>query len=989
MPPDLFTALTPRPDVLAGDLGEEIFAANLDEVAAGTAPEVYGDPQRFFASTHASRGLRELLDQVFGRLSGVRPDNASILRLETNLGGGKTHNLIGLLHTARGGLAPEHAAEFMDPALLPAEPVQAIGVFVGTSSGATDFPVRDGIKPRTIWGHLALQLGGAAAYAHIREDDEHLSAPGAGALKAVIGGQPALILIDELARYLATAQARAVGDSTLARQTTAFLMALIEAVSASARAVLVLTSTQVTDTFGDQTVAVLESLGEAMSIVARQEHVIRPSDEADLPRILARRLFTDVEATAAGEVAGAYVDHLAAADATGAELPERMTAPGWRAELERAYPFHPDLVALLDKRLSTNPNFQRTRGALRLLARVVRRLWEERPTEALLLHPHHASLRDPAIVEELTSRLDRGAFEIVVRADIASQPGAAPAHAEAIDAGRALPLARWLATTILLYSLTRDVPGVLVPVLSGDVLAPGVDHNALAKALEDLERSAWYLQTAEAGFQFTTEITLPRLIAEAERDLQPSKVSTEATTLLADAFKTSSFRVRRLWEDAKVPDQMDAPTLVLTHWESFGDDKGVRDPDAATPAAIQSVWENDPAGGKRLYRNELVFLAPSAETHGEMLRAVRRAVALRTLLESPSQLSALPDEQRAKLSDLHKEAALGARIAVCNHMNLLYAPRGGEPTPRLEAQQLDVVTQASAARNQTTAIEERLAADGKTLAAGDKVFDPGLFRARVGQQLATAMPTHRVAELFAQRADLKIVLDRAQLVRMVQAGVENGTWEYEDPGRGEKGWATQERPSAAFRLDAQTFLYPPGSAPPVPEEKGDDDGDDDPFAGIDAAPEQRFEQQGQAGWALGEARTAALSADNGKIRTVRIALEESGEAARTQLNRLFGLLSTATSGAEVEYDLRLVADLGATGQELSVRFRGPATTWQPLKSGVDTALQHRPADIKASAVATWPQPVDADGQELETLRELAETVGPAHCRVTLVPEPAS
>lgn len=81
MPPDLFTALTPRPDVLAGDLGEEIFAANLDEVAAGTAPEVYGDPQRFFASTHASRGLRELLDQVFGRLSGVRPDNASILRL--------------------------------------------------------------------------------------------------------------------------------------------------------------------------------------------------------------------------------------------------------------------------------------------------------------------------------------------------------------------------------------------------------------------------------------------------------------------------------------------------------------------------------------------------------------------------------------------------------------------------------------------------------------------------------------------------------------------------------------------------------------------------------------------------------------------------------------------------------------------------------------------------------------------------------------------
>ena len=36
-----------------------------------------------------------------------------------------------------------------------------------------------------------------------------------------------------------------------------------------------------------------------------------------------------------------------------------------------SYPFHPELVRVLDKRLGTIPNFQRARGALKLLAEVI------------------------------------------------------------------------------------------------------------------------------------------------------------------------------------------------------------------------------------------------------------------------------------------------------------------------------------------------------------------------------------------------------------------------------------------------------------------------------------------------------------------------------------------------------------------------------------------------------------------------------------------
>lgn len=130
----LFDDVKPRRDVLDGNLTEARFAASLEEVT-GSAPDAYGDPSAFFASTYPSGGLKSLLNEAIGRVTGGRPDAASVIRLETNLGGGKTHNLIALYHAVRGGLRPDQAAELMDPALLPRTPIKQVGVFVGTSSG--------------------------------------------------------------------------------------------------------------------------------------------------------------------------------------------------------------------------------------------------------------------------------------------------------------------------------------------------------------------------------------------------------------------------------------------------------------------------------------------------------------------------------------------------------------------------------------------------------------------------------------------------------------------------------------------------------------------------------------------------------------------------------------------------------------------------------------------------------------------------------------
>lgn len=83
-----------RKEVLESTLDESIFAANLATVLQGTAPPVYGEPAEFFSRTHPSSRLRALLNLCLGRFVGAQPDASPIIRTNTNLDGGKTHNLI-------------------------------------------------------------------------------------------------------------------------------------------------------------------------------------------------------------------------------------------------------------------------------------------------------------------------------------------------------------------------------------------------------------------------------------------------------------------------------------------------------------------------------------------------------------------------------------------------------------------------------------------------------------------------------------------------------------------------------------------------------------------------------------------------------------------------------------------------------------------------------------------------------------------------------
>jgi hypothetical protein len=173
--------------------------------------------------------------------------------------------------------------------------------------------------------------------------------------------------------------------------------------------------------------------------------------------------------------------------------------------IEQSYPFHPELFNLLTKKIASIPNFQKTRGALRLFAQVVRYLWQHQaeftdPTWIPLIHPHHIAIGiSDEITNDLTSRLERSAMRHSIGADIYNPSGreayAQIQDAEYLAAGKP-PYSSWVGRTIFLHSLTQGTSaGIHRSELNLSLFTPKLELGYVDTVLGKLQSVAWYLDS--------------------------------------------------------------------------------------------------------------------------------------------------------------------------------------------------------------------------------------------------------------------------------------------------------------------------------------------------------------------------------------------------------------------------------------------------------------------------------------------------------------
>ena len=811
----------PRADVLAGGLSDNHFAAQLDQVVRNPADyPVYGDPTEFFALTYPTAGLRDLLTRTFGRLSGAKVPGAEhgLIRSETSFGGGKTHSLMAVYHLATGA-RPLFISEFVDPALLP-DDCQVAGVVADTLDPVNGL-VTKGMRSFALWGEMGAQLG-VEAFEKLRQSDEQRTAPSKTVLAEAIGDRPTIIIIDEIAQYLR--QLTSSGNEDIRRMAGAvpvFLKNLLELAAGYPKLVVILTLATRRDAFGKETDELSEAIAaaeadarqtleEAGSVVARFTQggsIVKPAEDNEIAEILKRRLFSTIDPEAAGAAAQAYREFYEDLAGRGEQLTGGADhAATYSEQIEASYPFHPELIRVLDKRLSTIPNFQRARGALKLLAEVVVGIWDsETPTE--IINVADIDFDRPEVLRHLTIALGRGEFENVAKADFVGDSSHAAEVDDARFAGRR-PYTKRACRTVFTHSLEMVTSaGAGRPEVVLGTLAVGDSPDLVSEALGALDQTAWFLDYNGMRWRFSTEPNANNIVAEAANNVPNSKVNDELRIRISEAFPSDGLVTAVHFPSGPGAIQDSPPKLRLVVMHH--DDLTVRSNEATKPPSrIVELYDHAGASeGRRKNRNAVVFLVADVDAVDTMRDKVRFDLAAKAVVSDAERMRDFTPEVQKKLRAIADAAKLNARVALTRCYRHMYTPAADKANDYLRHEELAPKAQGDVDKAQTKVLVEQLKEIGKvrtTPMSTDYLFSKGWPRD------ATEVTTEAVADAFWEDHGAQIILDATMLRDTIRDGVRNGTWVYWDATT-QRAW-TDKDPAAPIQIGTEFVLYTPKRA---------------------------------------------------------------------------------------------------------------------------------------------------------------------------------
>ena len=1021
----IYDLCTPRDEVLKGELREDIFAARLKDVMDNTADPVYQDPATFFENTFPTSGLKTLLNDALGRLVGNAAGKNAIIRLETAFGGGKTHNLIALYHIASGKTPSASVTTLLGKSAKFPKPSDIVvaGVVGSDLDPTTGMDhAGDKLKTFTLWGEIAYQLGGRAGYALAKESEEIRAAPGTGLFETLVGDKPTLIMIDEIARHLRSALAvpTATRRSTLADQTIAFLMSLLEFAASKEHCLVVLTLAGPTDAFANETAMLRQKLAEAQSVVARQERVLTPTDEGEISAIVTHRLFKSINRAEAQPVFDDYARYYASMLDKNADLPQRCTRADYTKEMREAYPFHPELLTTLNRKTATIPNFSQTRGALRLLAWTIRALWQKHRANTWLIHPHHLDLAESKIAEDLTSRLDRPKFKSVIESDIVSPLLGMSAKAQDVDqsfvASGKPRYARRLATTIFLHSLTQgiasgvDPADLMLAVVEPDGNGGGDDPAVVSRALERLYDQAWFLEYDGHRYRFKTEPSLNKIIADETAQVAATKAKAEIEARIKQIWKRGYFKpVPFPVEPADVDDDADLPKLALMQFEAVKIGAGDTEP----PALVRRIYEYKGAMDSfRTYQNNVVFLVADADQVDNMVNVARRYLAIGRIVSDAERMSEFNEEQKKALKKMGEAAELDVRIAITKTYRYLYypSPDAGKANGFLRRETLPAQEQGDVEKDQANVVLRVLRALKKVQTADDEVLPAAYVKSKAWDQNQTNMTTQDLHQAFARKIGLRMLLDVNQLRKTIQNGVQTGVWIYYDAT--EQFGYDRESPPPAFQIGDTAILYAPSEAARLQIHIKGKWKPEQPTPGEDAAeikcpvcgrPESdcicgvtppgqpaipaKFVGQGAVAQAFQKIADECQEHKITRLRQLFIRVDGIGKQAASDARALGLAIPQFGKGRfGVEQEMLATFGKGANAESFQQTFRGGWDRFKRVKNLADTFAQE--ADelkLTMRLAAEFDEGLQVSGTQFQTVRDVLVALEIGKVTVEAVP----
>ena len=674
--------IRPTPDVAQGVSREAEFAADLQQVKDGRASATgYGDPVKFFSQTYVTSGLRTLLVNALRRIGGNGGD--PVIQTKTSFGGGKTHSLIALYHLIESvnalvnAPAPEEGGDSrtsaeireiireagLDPASVPDA---RTAVIVGTFHAPTDDDTTDSGDPlNTLWGLMAYQMGRQAGYDIIGDAARQGTAPSGGQLDRLfehVG--PCVVLIDELVAYVRNAPSAADPIYT-------FVQTLTEAVRRSKNAALVVTLPESDVEAGGEMGA--QALARLDHILGRIEAVWQPLEVNETFEVVRRRLFeSSIDERERDRTCEAFVRMYSS---NRREYPQGVGESQYLERMKACYPIHPEIFDRLYSDWSSNPQFQRTRGVLRMMANCVSRLYLSSDPSPLIV-PAILPLDDSAFSHEFI-RLLPGQWDAVI-----SEVDSDNSRTDVIDRSNPRTFgdiggaARRIARTIFLGSSPGgSVRGIDKSQVHLGVVQPGHGISAYNDALSRMEGDLYYLYSAGNRYYFHAEPNLNRLAGDRALALSDAEITQYIVERLEEARGRRSDVVICPEGSWDVPDTDSVRLIVLPPDNTLPTRSS--ESDSATPFALKLLTERGDAG--RTSRNTLLFLASKSDDLRSLRTAVRRNLAWDSIINGANRVENLSGERVRQASDSLRNADSEVRAALVRAYRWALAPVQDNP----------------------------------------------------------------------------------------------------------------------------------------------------------------------------------------------------------------------------------------------------------------------------------------------------------------------
>ena len=613
----LLESCSPRPR----EQTSEDYAADLHKALQGEIGNA-ASAADFFAGTHATPAMHRVATGIFDRLKhGSAANQPAIIRFNSMFGGGKTHTLIALAAAAKHPqLVRSDSAGGMIPANLAVDDVKLV-CFTGENANLLDGMAMDGTgrRAKSLVGFLAYHLGGEAAFDSIRRHDDLFSDPGADDIQRLIGDQPTLILLDELVRWVAAAkQLEGEQSQRAANGLRNALTAISKAVANSPHAVMVITTPEEGhDAYRDETQFVHNAMNNLDSVTARTARDFTPTETADVPAILRRRLFQNTGTDKYRlEVAQAYAAVWRRYNPNDSEAAERFYD---------CYPFHPETLRIIAERLASNNDFQRVRGVLRAMSAVIHRGKE---IDEPVIHPHHLDVGISDVQEELVNRTKHQGLYAAIFADVIGQNSTAQRYGSAT---------RKAANVILLGSLAPTANnGLSDAEIVNALLSPSEPDNSVAmQAVQNIKDNGLYIDDdpSAGSTRFNQQANVRREVEQRANTISETDRLEGIGKAIKDAFYDKDGMGVKVFPSRpnNVPDD---PNLVHV---------GIVNPSHVT---MQSSDLNDQldilyrhqsgsnGNAPREYRNNVAFLVPDHEDLTEIKQHMARHKAASAILEA-------------------------------------------------------------------------------------------------------------------------------------------------------------------------------------------------------------------------------------------------------------------------------------------------------------------------------------------------------------------